>query len=197
MVFLALNITLKTNLHHMKNVIFLLLSLFLVLNLNAQKKKEKSTPTVYAIDSTKVFTLDKTIETFYESISGEKGANRNWGEFKLLFKPDAKLIPSGKDKEGVYQVNYLSPDAYIKSSEKWMKKNGFIEKEIHRRVNSFGNIKHVFSTFEAYYSKKDKHPFMRGINSIQFLNDGTRWWIINMFWTKETFENPIPKTYLP
>lgn len=181
----------------MKNIIITLGVLFLVFNLNAQKKKENDKPTVYAIDSTKVFTLNKTIKTFYESISGEKGTDRNWGEFKLLFKPDAKLIPSGQDKEGIYQVNYLSPDAYIKSSEKWMKTNGFIEKEIQRKVNSFGNIKHVFSTFEAYHSHTDKHPFMRGINSIQFLNDGTRWWIINMFWTKETFENPIPKIYLP
>ncbi|MEP1487367.1 MAG: hypothetical protein ABJL44_20075 [Algibacter sp.] len=181
----------------MKKVTILLFSLFLVLNLNAQKEKDKDAPTVYAIDSTKVFTLDKTIKTLYESISGEKGIERNWGEFKLLFKPGAKLIPSGKDKKGLYQVKYMSPNDYIKSSGKWLKENGFFEKEIHRTVSSFGNIKHVFSTYEAFHSESDKHPFMRGINSIQLLNDGNRWWIINIYWTQETFENPIPKIYLP
>lgn len=180
-----------------KNIILIFFSFF-ILNLNAQKKEPNATtPKVYAIDSTKVFTLDKTIKTLYESISGEKDSIRNWGEFKLLFKPDAKLIPSGKDKKGVYQVKYLSPEDYIKTSGKWLLKNGFIEKEIHRTVSSFGNIKHVFSTYEAYHSASDSHPFMRGINSIQLLNDGKRWWIINIYWTHETFENPIPKIYLP
>jgi len=40
-------------------------------------------------------------------------------------------------------------------------------------------------------------PFMRGINSIQLLNDDNRWWIINIYWTQESEENPIPDMYLP
>ena len=65
------------------------------------------------------------------------------------------------------------------------------------KVDTFGNITQVFSTYESYRSKKDKDPFMRGINSIQLLNDGNRWWIINIYWVQESEENPIPKQYLP
>jgi hypothetical protein len=38
---------------------------------------------------------------------------------------------------------------------------------------------------------------MRGINSIQLLNDGKRWWIVNIYWTQENEEHPIPERYLP
>ncbi|WP_299245188.1 hypothetical protein [uncultured Aquimarina sp.] len=145
----------------------------------------------------KVKTLDSTLETLYKVISGEKGEERNWELFKFLFKPDAKLIPSGKNKEGTYGVHYMSPDNYIESSGKWLVNNGFFEKEIHRTVHTFGNITQVFSTYESFKSKTDKKPFMRGINSIQLLNDGKRWWVINIYWTQETKENQIPKEYLP
>jgi hypothetical protein len=38
---------------------------------------------------------------------------------------------------------------------------------------------------------------MRGINSIQLLNDGHRWWVVNIYWLQETPENQIPLEYLP
>lgn len=145
----------------------------------------------------KVSSLDQTIQTLYAVISGEKGEERNWELFKFLFHPDAKLIPSGKNKEGTYRVKYMTPQDYIDTSGEWLINNGFFEKEMHRTTQTFGNITQVFSTYQSFKSKSDSSPFMRGINSIQLLNDGTRWWIINIYWTQESKENPIPEQYLP
>ena len=114
-----------------------------------------------------------------------------------MFKKDAKLIASGKDSNGDNQVAYMKPEDYIKSSGKWLEANGFFEKEIYRTTNTFGNMVEVFSTYQCFYNITDKKPFMRGINSIQLWNDGKRWWIINLFWTQETKNNPIPEVYLP
>jgi hypothetical protein len=181
-----------------KGLLFVLIALISI-ETYAQNKSKSNTSVpeiVFTIDSTAVLTMDNTIKTLYKVISGEKGAPRNWKQFKYLFKPDAKLIPSGKNKAGVYQVNYMSPEDYIKSSTKWFNSNGFYEKEILRRVDYFGNIAHAFSSYEAFHAETDKKPFMRGINSIQLLNDGTRWWIINIYWSQETKDNPIPDVYL-
>lgn len=145
----------------------------------------------------KVQTIDSTIAALYNVISGGKGAERDWELFNYLFKPDAKLIPSDKGKEGNIGVRYLSPKEYMESAGKWLVDNGFYEKEIHRSTNTFGNISQVFSTYESFHSEKDTIPFMRGINSIQLLNDGNRWWVINIYWMQESEENPIPKEYLP
>ncbi|WP_066225382.1 hypothetical protein [Formosa haliotis] len=143
-----------------------------------------------------VKSLETTLGTLYLSISGDKKEKRDWDLFKFLFKPDAKLITTGLDHQGKLQAKYMSPDEYVKTAKPWMLKNGFHEKEIHRIVNTFGDITQVFSTFEAYYSEKDKEPFMKGINSIQLMFDGNRWWIINLLWTNASEDKPIPDAYL-
>jgi hypothetical protein len=145
----------------------------------------------------KVSTLDSTITTLYKVISGDKGTTRDWDLFKHLFRKNAKLIPTGQNKEGDIVAKYLSTDNYIETSGKWLVENGFHEVEIHRVTETFGNIAHVFSTYESYRSKADEEPFMRGINSIQLLNDGKRWWIVNIYWMQESEANPIPDKYLP
>jgi hypothetical protein len=144
----------------------------------------------------KVQSLDSTITNLYQVISGEKGQERDWELFKYLFHTDAKLIPTGKNKEGLYGARFMTLEDYIDKSGKWFLENGFFEKEIHRTVDTFGNITQVFSTYAAFKSETDEVPFMRGINSIQLLNDGERWWVINIYWTQESEDNPIPKEYL-
>ena len=90
----------------------------------------------------------------------------------------------------------MSPEDYINSSGKWLLDNGFFEKEITRKVEQFGNIAQVFSSYEAFHSESDEQPFMRGINSIQLLYDNYRWLIVNVYWMQESPENPIPSEYL-
>ena len=146
--------------------------------------------------SDKVKTLDSTIETLYAVISGEKGEARDWELFEYLFVPEAHLIPSGKDNEGKTGYRVMTPQEYVESSGAYLEENGFFEIEISRQTDRYGNIVQIFSTYESYRSKKDKEPFARGINSIQLLYDGSRWWILNIFWQGETEEFPIPDKYL-
>ncbi|SDI21974.1 hypothetical protein [Winogradskyella thalassocola] len=171
----------------MKTKITLLLFL-LTLSLTAQEKIDYSS---------KVTTIDSTIATLYFVISGNKGEARNWELFKHLFRKDAKLIATGKNEKKQTTLRYMSSEDYIKFSEKWLMDNGFHELEIKRETQTFGNIAHVFSTYEAYNSKDDDTPLMRGINSIQLFNDGKRWWIVNLYWNQESKESPIPEDYLP
>ena len=178
----------------MRNILALFFISILTINSQAQKKSIKKVE--FKIDSTSVLTLDSTIKSLYTVISGKKGEPRNWKQFKYLFKPDAKLIPVGKNKQGKYKTRYMTPNDYIKSSGKWLVANGFSEKEIHRKSDTYGNITQVFSTYEAFINESYDVPFLRGINSIQLFNDGARWWIINMYWTHERKNNPIPKKYL-
>ncbi len=160
---------------------------FISFGLSAQETKDYSKS---------VTTVDNTIETLYAVISGDKGVERDWELFKYLFYKNAKLIPTGNNDEGKTSARFLSPEDYVQTSGKWLMENGFYETEIHRSTQTFGNIAQVFSTYESFHSKKDQEPFMRGINSIQLLNDGTRWWIINIFWQQESESNPISKEYL-
>ncbi len=141
--------------------------------------------------------IDKIISTLYAVISGEKGEARDWTLFKSLFHPDAKLIFTQKNKEGRFIAKYITPDEYINGPGVWLVEKGFFEKEIQREIDTFGSITQVFSTYESFKTAKDTVPFARGINSIQLFDDGQRWWVINIYWTSESDQNPIPSQYLP
>ncbi|WP_436515647.1 hypothetical protein [Ekhidna sp. To15] len=145
----------------------------------------------------KVQTLDSTIETLYAVISGEAGEKRDWELFKYLFTADAQLIPSGPNQDGEISYRVMSPEQYIETSGVWLEENGFFEKEINRVAESFGSLTHIFSSYESYRSESDEKPFTRGINSIQLMKDNERWWIVNIYWTGEGDNNPIPDKYLP
>jgi hypothetical protein len=147
--------------------------------------------------SEKVQTLDQTLETLYSVISGPKGQKRDWELFKYLFTPDARLIPTRKDSEGILVTSPWTPEEYIQRAGTFLEQSGFFEKEIHRVTESFGPVTHAFSTYESYRNASDEEPFARGINSIQLFNDGDRWWVVNIYWSAESEENPIPEKYLP
>ena len=153
------------------------------------------------LDSTKylskVESVDAIIETLYGVISGDKGEERDWELFRYLYQDGAQMIPSGMAKDSTYHLRYSDPEDYIENSGKWLLENGFHEEEIHRSVQQFGNIAQVFSTYHCFHTKKDKEPFMRGINSIQLIFDGTRWWVVNIYWAQESESNPIPTEFLP
>lgn len=183
----------------MKMFLSFLVILFFMFQTYAQDKTvktEQDSIQLTSADSSKVKSLDGTIKTLYNVISGDKGVERNWKLFKYLFKPEAKLIATGKSNDNIYKARYMSTDDYIESAGPWLIKNGFFEKEIHRIVDTFGNMTHVFSSYESFVSQTETKPFMRGINSIQLLNDGERWWIINVYWAQESQEHLIPKKYL-
>jgi hypothetical protein len=55
---------------------------------------------------------------------------------------------------------------------------------------------HVFSTYESKRAAADEKPFARGINSIQLMQHGGRWWIVTVMWDQERPDNPIPAKYL-
>jgi hypothetical protein len=141
--------------------------------------------------------MDSIIGALYDSISGGPGVQRDWERFRNLFHADARLIPTGKNASAeVLAARSLSPDDYVKRSESFLMKNGFFEKEVARRTLVFGGIVHLFSTYEGRYKESDPKPFLRGINSIQLLNDGQRWWVVTVYWQAETPDNQLPPEFL-
>jgi hypothetical protein len=173
----------------MKRLIIANLIMVMAISIKAQENQTKY--------QDKTRNIDTTIKTLYAVISGEKGEERDWDLMRYIYHPDAKLVPTGTNPEGKVRVRYITPQYYVENSGTWLMENGFFEEEIHRETQVFGNIAHVFSTYQCFKSKTDKEPFMRGINSIQLFNEGGRWRVINIFWAQETEENPIPEAYLP
>ena len=143
-----------------------------------------------------VSSIDAIVAALYDVISGPAGQKRDWDRMRSLFVPGARMIPTGRRQTGEVVSRVRTVEEYITGSSPYLEKEGFFEREIARRTETFGNIAHVFSTYESKHKAEDAKPFARGINSIQLMNDGKRWWIVSIFWQGEDDKTPLPEKYL-
>ena len=163
----------------------------------AAQSSPSEPPATIEADPADVESLDAITTAVYDVISGEAGEPRDWDRFRSLFAPEARLIPTRVHPTEGNRTMPMTVDQYAERADGWFKESGFYEKELYRKVEQFGPMAHYFSTYESFRSTSDEEPFMRGINSIQALHDGSRWWIVNIYWVAETEALPIPEQYLP
>lgn len=146
-----------------------------------------------------VASVDAILNAVYDVISGPAGEARDWDRMRSLFLPEARLIPSGQAQDGSTRYLIWSLEEYITTAGEQLKASGFFERESFRIEERFGNIAHVFSTYESFRTEDEMEAgshFVRGINSFQLLFDGERWWVLQIYWQSETPDQPIPDRYL-
>jgi hypothetical protein len=140
---------------------------------------------------------DAILKALYDVISGGAGVQRDWNRFRSLFVPFARLIPTRARPAGGADATVLGVEDYITLAGPGLERSGFFEREIFRVAEAYGNVMHAFSTYESRRTADlSERPFARGINSIQLLKDGDRWWVVTIFWDSERPGNEIPPKYL-
>ncbi|WP_229440770.1 hypothetical protein [Massilia sp. BSC265] len=143
-----------------------------------------------------VASIDAIIAALYDVISGPAGAPRDWDRMRSLFASEGRMGVVGARPDGSFALRTMTPDDYIARSSKTFATQGFFETEKARTLEVFGQIAHVFSTYEARHAKDDAKPFMRGINSIQLIHDGKRWYVLSLIWRAEDAKLQLPERYL-
>jgi hypothetical protein len=138
-----------------------------------------------------VASVDSVIAALYDTISGPAGKPRDWDRLRSLFRPDSRMVVHSPTKTSV-----LTVEDYIGRVTPVFAKTGFFESEVGRKTEQFGQIAHVFSTYQSVHAPEDAKPFQRGINSIQLLSDGQRWWVASLVWQAESDSSPLPERYL-
>jgi hypothetical protein len=140
-----------------------------------------------------VKSIDSIMAAVYDVISGPPG-ERDWSRFRSLFLPTARLTAATKGPDGTVRLRPMTADEYATRAGGYFLKNGFFEHPIVNRVQTFGNVAQVFSSYESRHTSGEA-PFARGINSFQLLNDGKRWWVVSILWDEERPDNPLPKDF--
>lgn len=146
-------------------------------------------------DPADVGSLDAIITAYYEVVSGPAGQPRDWARDSTLHHPDALItvVGSGPDGETVIQPTDL---ASFHEQSNSLVEAGFFEVEIARRTERHGAVAHVWSSYE-WRQTEDGPIGGRGVNSIQLIWDGTRWWIVSWMFDGRSDAPPVPEPYLP
>jgi hypothetical protein len=138
-----------------------------------------------------VKSIDSILAALYGVISGPAG-ERDWDRFRSLFLPQGRLSSATKNPDGSFRVRPMSVEDYAKGAGSYFAQHAFYESPIVNRIETFGNVSQVFSSYESRHTPGEA-PFARGVNSIQLLYDGSRWWIVRILWDQERDDNPLPK----
>lgn len=147
--------------------------------------------------------VDAIVSALYGSVSHPSDAPPDFDRLRRIFLYVGMLVPPKTPEAADFTV--MDVDQFSERYEKSVAARkakgepplGFFEREVSRRADCFGNICQIFSTYESRHAPADPTPFQRGINSIQLLRDGNRWWIASVVWDAERPDNPVPAQYLP
>jgi len=120
-------------------------------------------------------------------------ADKDRACMKALLIPDARITFVSVGTDGATSFKLLTLDDWIVRT----KALGHImleEKQLNFRVDSFGNIAHLWS---LYALRSDGHAVARGINSIQAIKEAGGWRIAGIMVQAESATAPLPEEYLP
>lgn len=152
-------------------------------------------PAAVQAQAADVESIDGIIAALYDVISGPAGKPRDWNRMRSLFAPEGGLRAVGMRPDGTVVSRFMTVEDYITRNSPHFAKEGFFEREVARTTEQFGQVAHVFTTYEARHAP-DAQPFIRGVNSIQLYNDGKRWWIASVVWRGEDDKLKLPERYL-
>jgi len=191
-----------------------LIALFaLTLSLSAQTAAPKPQPMPGSIathpdwpaakNPADVDTIDHLMAALYDVISGPAGQQRDWDRFRSLFLPDARMGVISPDQLAAADkparkgdAFLFTPDTYIERDDPVFKTMSFVERTVANRIETFGNLTSVWSTYESRHDPKDEKPFARGINTLQIVRAQGRYWIANIMWDAERPGLTLPDKYL-
>jgi hypothetical protein len=139
-------------------------------------------PTVSAADTADI---DQTIREVYAVISGPPGQKRDFARMRTMFAPNALLRFIGPNG-----IRGGTLEDYIAKSGPTLEKEGFTERELARRIELYGNLAHVWSSYDGRTATGTFQT--RGINSFQLVRINGRWLIASILWQQETPAIPLP-----
>lgn len=142
-----------------------------------------------------VSTLDSIVAAYYEVVSGPAGQARQWARDRTLYWPGIRFFQAGVKGNGAPDIRVMTHQEYVDASNPGLVRRGFDEHEIHRVTHRLGNLAHIMSTYETR-ERPDGPLLARGVNSLDLVWDGTRWWITAASWADEQRGTPIPPELL-
>lgn len=132
--------------------------------------------------------VERAVAEVYAVISGPVGQPRDFDHMRTLFTPDARMTAiTARGLAGG------TVEDYITRSGAMLTESGFTERSLVNRVELYGDLAHVWSSYEGTFANADgSEGSVRGINSFQLVRQDGRWLVQSIFWQAEAPERPLP-----
>ena len=137
--------------------------------------------------------LADLIKALDDAISGPGDKDRTC--LRELLLPEARLTPIARTPNGAFGPRVLTVEDWINAVAR-RGSTPFYEHQIKTITESYGHFAHLWSTYEIR-DTPDGKATVTGINSVQAVNDGTRWRVLSVLWEPDSTAGQIPEKYKP
>ncbi len=141
--------------------------------------------------------IDALIDSLYAAVSFEPGEIPDWDRARSFFLPEALLVvaPRGPGSGQVMDLEAWIRDFVEFHEQQDIATKGFHEAIANREVVVYGNIAHAFVVFEPRIGPSWEGPTIPGVDSIEMVRHGGRWWIVAITTQFSSPEMPIPDRF--
>jgi hypothetical protein len=151
-----------------------------------------------ALPPAELATVEGVAEALYRSVSFEAGGEPDWQRLRSLMLPGAVVA---QPVRGGIEVELLTVDEFIERFQKGfegspLQTSGFNEDIVRTETTRFGRIAHCHVVFESRTGGSSAALLGRGVDSIQLVLTGGRWWIASIATELEQPGRPIPESFV-
>jgi hypothetical protein len=134
-------------------------------------------------------TIAPLVNRYFGLISGASGP-RDWGTFRRLFWPTARIDAVGINEEGANAYHPQSLDEFIQHYGDYLRHHGLHQRGTRPNIRCFARVAHVSLIYES--RNEPAGPVIdRGWLSLHFLHDTGEWRIAHLLWNSETRDFPL------
>jgi hypothetical protein len=144
-------------------------------------------------------TIEGTMDELYAAVTRVKGAPFAWDRLRAITLPFTLMLPQRRTAES--EDRPMTVEQFIAwIDEGWRpvigtaSDRGFFERQLKLVVHQYGDIAMAFTSYEKG-SDEPRAVQGRGINTVQLVRRGGRWFITAITWDEESTAGPIPAEY--
>ena len=134
----------------------------------------------------------QAVTAAYAGISANEGEARDWQGFQELFVPGAQLIQVRGNAEEGFVPQTMTVAEWTVANMGWLEGRGFVEDAVHHRVESYGPVAHVFTSWVTRQERGGEER-SRGAATLQLVQTPEGWRVANWIWTGEVDGVPLPR----
>lgn len=135
--------------------------------------------------------IDFITEDFYESLSFMDGELPDLETVRSLFHGEGLLVNNSTNEPLSYTAESFTKEIEEQIEDGWLLQ--FMQREVYSKTEIFGRIAQRMSVYEYSYSYLEKEDLQKGVNYIQFIQDGDEWRITAMAWNDESENFKVPE----
>ncbi|MCC6785684.1 MAG: hypothetical protein IT457_22740 [Planctomycetes bacterium] len=138
--------------------------------------------------------LATLMNALYAAVSGAAGQPRDFARLERIGHRLGRIVTFVPAKDGPRVVAQPITE-FVRRSAAAPIAEGFLETPVVERIEEWGDMAQIWSSYAVRHAAEDAEPFARGINVVTAVREGGRWQVLQVLFRGEGEGLELPAQY--